>query len=100
MELGATVCRPRAPRCERCPVREGCATRAAGGPAPGPRRRAQERFEDSERWARGRIVAALVEGGPLPAGLSAERRDRALAALERDGLVVRRRDGSVSLPDH
>ena len=34
MELGATVCRPRAPRCERCPLRDGCATRAAGGPAP------------------------------------------------------------------
>ncbi len=99
MELGATVCRPRAPRCDRCPVRNGCATRAAGGPAPAPRRRGGERFEDSDRWARGRIVAALVAGRPLPAGLSAERRDRALDALERDGLVVRHRDGSVSLPD-
>ena len=89
MELGATVCRPRAPRCGDCPVRDGCATRAAGGPAPAPRRRGAERFEDSDRWARGRIVAALLAGAPLPAGLTAERRERALAALERDGLVVR-----------
>ena len=100
MELGATVCRPRAPRCGDCPVRDGCATRAAGGPAPPAPRRGAERFEDSDRWARGRIVAALLSGAPLPAGLTAERRERALAALERDGLVVRRRDGSVALPEH
>jgi A/G-specific adenine glycosylase len=28
MELGATVCTPRSPRCEACPVREHCAARA------------------------------------------------------------------------
>jgi A/G-specific adenine glycosylase len=30
MELGATVCTPRAPQCLTCPVREHCAARAAG----------------------------------------------------------------------
>jgi A/G-specific adenine glycosylase len=100
MELGATVCRPRAPRCGDCPLRDGCATRATGGPAPTARRRGAERFEDSDRWVRGRIVAALLSGAPLPGNLSAERRDRALAALERDGLVVRHRNGSVGLPEH
>ena len=100
MELGATVCRPRAPRCPDCPVRAGCATNAAGGPVPATARRGAERFEDSDRWARGRIVAALLAGEPLPAGLGAERRERALAGLERDGLVVRGRDGSVALPEH
>src|SRR4051812_1590700 len=35
MELGATVCRPRAPRCDACPVARGCA-----GPAHDPPRRA------------------------------------------------------------
>ena len=68
--------------------------------AAGDPRRGAGRFEDSERWARGRIVAALLSGAPLPAGLTAERRERALAALERDGLVVRGRDGSVALPEH
>jgi A/G-specific adenine glycosylase len=97
MELGATVCRPRAPRCGECPLRTGCATR---GPTHAPRRRPAERFEDSDRWARGQIVAALLAGRPLPAALTPERRVRVLAALERDGLVVRGRDGSVSLPDH
>ena len=30
MELGATVCTPRAPRCESCPLRSGCVARAQG----------------------------------------------------------------------
>lgn len=32
MELGATVCRPRAPRCEACPAARRCAARASGRP--------------------------------------------------------------------
>lgn len=42
MELGATVCVPRAPRCDRCPVAEFCRSHAAGTtaerPAPHPKR--------------------------------------------------------------
>ena len=36
MELGATICRPRAPRCGECPVSRGCAgtARAAAAGAP------------------------------------------------------------------
>lgn len=30
MELGATVCVPRAPRCEACPLRDSCVARAKG----------------------------------------------------------------------
>lgn len=98
MELGATVCTPRAPRCGECPVRRGCTTHAAGGPGTEPRRRGAARFEDSDRWARGRIVAALVAGEALPASIVGARRERALAGLVRDGLVVREADGGVRLP--
>jgi A/G-specific adenine glycosylase len=98
MELGATVCRPRGPRCGECPIGAGCTTRAAGGPSTTARRRGAERFEDTDRWARGRIVAALLAGQPVPAEITGDRRKRALAGLERDGLVVRGRDGSVRLP--
>jgi A/G-specific adenine glycosylase len=99
MELGATVCTPRAPRCGACPVGEGCATRAAGGvAAPAPRRRGAARFEDTDRWARGRIVAALLAGEPAPAAIAGERLRRVLAGLERDGLVVRGDDGAPRLP--
>jgi len=32
MELGATVCLPRQPRCNACPIRKFCRTRGAGQP--------------------------------------------------------------------
>lgn len=91
MELGATVCRPRAPRCGECPVAAGC----AGPRQPRPRRPAV-RFEDTDRWARGRVLAALLAGEEPP--VQGERRERALAGLERDGLVVRGVDGRPRLP--
>ncbi len=95
MELGATVCTARRPRCERCPVGEGC-----GGPRetpPAPRKRV--RFEDTDRYARGRIVAALAAGEAPPEGLGAERFARAVASLERDGLVARDAAGRIRLPN-
>ncbi len=36
MELGATVCTPRAPRCAICPARRGCAALATGRPEAYP----------------------------------------------------------------
>ena len=98
MELGATVCRPRRPECGTCPVRAGCAS-AGRVPAPAPRRAGarRERFEDSDRWARGRIVAALV-AGEAPPPLAPARRERAEAGLLRDGLAVRGVDGVLRLP--
>ena len=98
MELGATVCRPRRPRVRRLPGAGGLRVggpRARAGAAPRGRRR--ERFEDSDRWARGRIVAALVAGEAPPA-LAPARRERAEAGLLRDGLAVRGADGALRLP--
>ena len=92
MELGATICRPRRPDCGACPVARGC----RGGHAA-PRPRPRERFEDTDRWARGRIVAALVSGEPAPE-LEPARRERAEAGLVRDGLAVRTPTGELRLP--
>jgi A/G-specific adenine glycosylase len=41
MDLGATICRPKAPRCEDCPLSGGCAAFASGTPEafPAPRER-------------------------------------------------------------
>jgi A/G-specific adenine glycosylase len=88
MDLGATICVARNPRCLLCPVQNLCSARAAWdvqdvpaadlprvaerrgaygagaratGAAPGPR------FEGSRRWYRGRIVDALRT---LPPGAS------------------------------
>lgn len=38
MDLGATVCRPKAPLCDRCPLAEGCAGLAGGEPETYPRK--------------------------------------------------------------
>ena len=55
MELGATVCGARAPRCEACPVAAACAlARARRGRRARARAGTRERFEDSDRWVRGR----------------------------------------------
>jgi len=94
MELGATVCRPRRPRCGDCPLQAGCAGPEA---VPPPARPRGERFEASDRWARGRIIAALVAGEDPPP-LADERRERALLGLERDGLIVRDDRGRPRLP--
>ncbi|MCW5731920.1 MAG: A/G-specific adenine glycosylase [Alphaproteobacteria bacterium] len=42
MDLGATVCLPRAPLCERCPLAGGCAGRAAGIAPSLPRKAARK----------------------------------------------------------
>ena len=39
MDLGATICRPKAPRCESCPLTEDCGARATGKPEAFPVRR-------------------------------------------------------------
>jgi len=97
MELGATLCTARVARCGACPVAAWCAT--TGAPPPAPERAAspRERFEDTDRWARGRLVDALVHGTPEPP-LAPARRARVVAGLLRDGLVVRGADGALAPP--
>jgi A/G-specific adenine glycosylase len=81
MDLGATVCTARAPRCSACPVRARCATR---GPLAGEARARQPRFEGSFRQRRGVVLAAL-RAGPTP---TTELDADALASLVSDGLAV------------
>jgi A/G-specific adenine glycosylase len=95
MELGATVCAARSPGCAVCPA-ASCRSRGRPDAAPAARRPA-ERFEDTDRYVRGRVVAALVAGQELPGGFDPARLERALLGLERDGLVVREA-GAVRLP--
>jgi A/G-specific adenine glycosylase len=97
MELGATVCTARTPACGACPV-TSCRSRGRPDVAPAARRAADRvRFEDSDRYVRGRVIATLVGGEALPWGFDPQRLERALAGLERDGLVVRDGD-AVRLP--
>lgn len=110
MDLGATICTAGRADCDSCPVAQWCASaglvdpqaerelRAPRAPAP--------KFETTQRYVRGRIVAALVEHRSiaraqlpvvLPNDISAERIDAAVAALTADGLIVEAA-GALSLP--
>ncbi len=54
MELGATVCTPRAPRCPACPIASGCVARRSGHPETLPVRGARRAPREVE------AVAALL----------------------------------------
>ncbi len=90
MDLGATVCLARVPRCRACPLAERCPSRGRRYP---PLRK-QGRFEGSFRQRRARTLRAVSES---PRRLPDLDRD-AVVALERDGLV-RVCNGRVALPD-
>jgi A/G-specific adenine glycosylase len=93
MELGALVCRARDPACAACPVAAGCASAGVVAAPPRAKTGTRERFEDSNRWVRGRVVEALATGRPLPDGIARERLERAVAELVREGLVRRTANG-------
>jgi A/G-specific adenine glycosylase len=89
MDLGATVCVARVPRCGRCPLASGCPSRGRRYP---PLRK-QAPLEGSFRQRRARTLRDVARSPKRMDELDAE----AVAALERDGLV--RVDGElVALP--
>lgn len=119
MDLGATLCSARAPKCLLCPLQTACAAapidatslaRAAKSHAPA--RTPQERlpFEATTRYARGRVIDRLRALGTgeaislldlareLESALATSHREpdafaAIVAGLERDGFVERRADG-------
>jgi A/G-specific adenine glycosylase len=104
MELGATVCTARAPRCGLCPLAD-CAWRQAGYPAAqGPPRRAQT-YAGTDRQVRGRLLDVLRDSdSPVTRAqldvawlTDTTQRDRALDSLLADGLVTRTADGRFAL---
>jgi A/G-specific adenine glycosylase len=89
MDLGATVCLARIPRCEACPLAERCPSR---GRRYEPLRK-QGPFEGSFRQRRAATLRLVAAAARETAELDAE----AVASLARDGLV--HVDGAtVSLP--
>jgi A/G-specific adenine glycosylase len=105
MELGALVCTAASPRCQACPVAGSCRWRLAGSPAyDGPPRRVQD-YAGTDRQCRGRLLEVL-RSDPGPVHLSrleaawhpAEQRDRCLAGLVDDGLLVELPGDVFALP--
>ena len=112
MDIGATLCRPRAPRCVDCPAAAWCrfaldgvapsepsGARAPGTRAPVARAAAPPAvpFEYTNRWLRGRILDRLRDARPATwvevggtIGSHAEPAVRAaVAGLAADGMLER-----------
>ncbi len=98
MDLGATVCVARTPRCDACPLASVC--RGRGRLARHVPRR-QPSFAKSDRRVRGMIIAVLRERDMSVAGLESAIADprvpRLVSALAAEGLVERR-GARVRLP--
>lgn len=89
MDLGATICLARVPRCSVCPLEAACPSR---GIIERPARK-QGPFEGSFRQRRATALRAVAD---TPRPLS-DLDDDAVRSLERDGLVIIT-DGLVTLP--
>jgi A/G-specific adenine glycosylase len=79
MDLGATVCLARVPRCRACPLARDCPSRGRRYP---PLRK-QSPFEGSFRQRRARTLRLVAEHPRTLAELDGD----AVESLERDGLV-------------
>lgn len=79
MDLGATVCLARIPRCDSCPLQSTCPSR---GIRDEPARK-QSRFEGSFRQRRATALRSVAVGPRILASLDGE----VVQALVRDGLV-------------
>jgi A/G-specific adenine glycosylase len=105
MELGALVCTAGAPKCDACPIASSCAWRAAGYPAyDGPPRPVQA-WAGTDRQCRGRLLGVVRDAsGVVPAHRldaawsDAAQRERCVASLLEDRLLVRTGAGDYALP--
>lgn len=64
MEAGALLCTARKPRCDYCPLHEGCLAHVESSSAGWPRlerKSSAYRYEDSNSFYRGRVLAELRE---------------------------------------
>ncbi|MEP7040663.1 MAG: A/G-specific adenine glycosylase [Chloroflexota bacterium] len=93
MEFGARICTPRNPRCDRCPIAQGCPSRGLATVVPVPR---QAAFTGSDRAHRGAILRILSAAPGHTMATRTLRRmvhqpalDRILGDLEREGLLHR-----------
>ncbi len=102
MDLGATVCTARSPKCEACPLKDICAAYPCEGSEI--KKSKQKKFEGSDRMYRGRLLSYLHKNSVLrrnslgqKIGLSDNvRAIRILGGLIKDGFIKEKR-GKISL---
>ena len=101
MDVGATLCRPRAPRCQECPARPWCQLASRATPekaAPRTRpRRPSPTFTSTNRWLRGRILdrlRAAPDGEWVPLDAAIGTHDHAKVRAAADAMAA---DGVLEL---
>jgi len=93
MDLGASVCRPRQPKCDSCPVENWCS-----GPEAYMASAPQARFEGSARQLRGSIMRAAVKRPHTfdqlrrETGFPTDEIEMAIEDLTAEGLIARNDD--------
>jgi A/G-specific adenine glycosylase len=105
MELGALVCTAAEPACGSCPVVDLCAWHLSGRPAyDGPARKTQS-YAGTDRQCRGRLLSVVREADGAVARhrldivwAIEDQRERALASLLVDGLLVEVEPDFFALP--
>jgi A/G-specific adenine glycosylase len=100
MDLGASICSPRAPGCNACPVQAWCSDSSIYVPPP-----QQGRFIGSTREARGAVLKTLIgvttateSALAKDSGIERERLAVALADLELEGMI-QQSNGAWTLAD-
>lgn len=107
MDFGSLVCTDK-PRCSICPLRKSCSAFRAGTPEKYVKPKQQSRFKESDRYYRSLVIKELRKRGcfsapkkdieaVLPKSKGKKWKEKILLSLERDGLVVRKKE-NVSLP--
>jgi A/G-specific adenine glycosylase len=105
MELGAMICVARSPRCAACPVAKTCAWRRAGSPTAGASAPRTQTYAGTDRQVRGLLLGVLRDADGSVAAqrldavwADATQRNRALASLLADGLVISPTTDRYALP--
>lgn len=103
MDFGASICTARSPKCEICPMKDFCASYPCAG--DDMKKNKQSKFEDSDRFYRGKIISALRQHSVLrrkylgeEVGLPNDevRLNKIVESLIKDGFVIMKR-GNISL---
>lgn len=103
MDFGATVCVARAPRCEECPLKDICAAYPCDGTDIVKAK--QSKFQDSDRFYRGRLISFLRKTnvlrrnkvGSVISLSNAIRVNKIIDSLIKDQFIIEGANGRLSL---
>ncbi len=105
MDLGATICTARRPRCEECPLKMICEAYPCAG--DDIQKIKQSKFADSDRLYRGRLISLLRQSNVLRRNKIGyliqlnddERLTRIIDSLKKDQFIIEEGNGKIRLKE-